>query len=81
MTYHGHVENGVVVFANGLAPAEGAVVRVAVTSAEPDTQNAPSAEGETLYDQLADFVGIANDFARNHDHYVHGAPKLPETSE
>lgn len=45
----------------------------------PNEAPAPSAKGKTLAERYAKYVGIANDlpedFAENHDHYLHGAPK------
>lgn len=80
MTYHGHVVNGVVVFDGGSAPREGTEVRVIVTSPPEAASN--GSEVPTLLESVADFIGIADDllsdFARNHDHYIHGSPKLPE---
>ena len=51
--------------------------RVEITLPE---QSARTAEGdETLFDVLRDFIGKAEglpeDFAGEHDHYIHGTPK------
>ena len=79
MTYHGHIENGKVVLDEAVDLPDGAKVEITAVeeSAEPDT-----ARGETLYDQLKHVIGKAKglppDFARNHDHYIHGAPKLED---
>ena len=78
MTYRGHVENGVVVLDPPAELPEGAVVEVSLI----DSASGPDeAEGQTLYEQYKDVIGIAeglpSDLARNHDHYLHGQPKKP----
>lgn len=71
----GIVQNGVVVFAPGAVLPEGTHVRVEpVALREPPTE-----QGGANLQWLLDMAGIANDLptdmARNHDHYLHGAPK------
>ena len=48
-------------------------------STAPDS--AASAPRRTLAERYAKFVGLADDLppdmAKNHDHYLHGAPKRP----
>ncbi|MEX0702441.1 MAG: hypothetical protein WD069_10135 [Planctomycetales bacterium] len=70
MTYHGRVENGVIVLDEPVALPEGTEVLV-----EPIA--APA--GKSLAERFADVIGAATElpeeFARNHDHYIHGAPK------
>lgn len=77
MTYRGHVKDGVVVLDEPAALPEGASVEVAVCPdglSDEEVRNSP-----TLYETLKDYIGIADDlpadFAENHDHYIHGAPK------
>ena len=54
--------------------------RVEVTL--PEETPRVSEGGETLFDLLADCIGKAKglpaDFAAEHDHYIHGAPKRSE---
>jgi hypothetical protein len=67
MTYKGHVQNGVVVLDEPTDLPDGAEVRVELASGEP-----------TLYQELADIVGIVDgpsDLAEHHDYYAHGKPK------
>lgn len=76
MSYRGRVKNGVVEFEGGLRPPEGAVVRVepVESAAEFDA----SAADEYIRRMLAlagTAEGLPADLARNHDHYIHGAPK------
>lgn len=70
MEYEGTVKNGVIVLEDSEKLPEGTRVRV-VPVAESDQ--------ETLGQRLLKFAGIAkglpSDMARNHDHYLHGAPK------
>lgn len=71
MTYRGHVKNGVVVLDGPARLPEGASVRV-----EPVVEE----EGfESLRKGLLQFAGTVKgmpaDMARNHDRYLHGAPR------
>lgn len=77
MTYRGYVKNGVVVLDDAADLAEGTPVRV-----QPVAKKAPRkkrAATTTLGERLMRFAGRAKglprDMARNHDHYIHGAPK------
>jgi hypothetical protein len=78
MTYRGRVENGVVVLEPGVHLREGADVRV-----EPVPEAAGISEGSQEARQLREgllaFSGVVkdgpSDFARNHDHYLHGTPR------
>lgn len=71
MTYRGRVKNGVIVLDPPATLPEG--VEVEVLPAQDDLS------GPTWGDVLKDFIGKAKglpaDMARNHDHYIHGAPK------
>jgi hypothetical protein len=77
MTVNGHVENGQIVLDEAVPLVEGMKVRVEVIGTKPEGMNAD--EGPTLYDQLKPIVGAVKDlppdFAKNHDHYLHGQPK------
>ena len=70
MTYRGRVKGGVVVLEPGARLNEGADVMVELV-AKPD-------EYGSLRDGLLAFSGavkgLPSDVARNHDHYIHGAP-------
>ena len=76
MIYRGHVKNGMVVLDDDIQLPDGTQVNV-----EPvETTTSPvEAEIPTLYERLKDIVGIATDlpedFAAQHDHYIHGARK------
>jgi hypothetical protein len=69
MKYSGSVKSGVVVLDEPAALQEGTVVAVEIISGD-------SSKKEKT---LASFAGALNtlpeDFAENHDHYLHGRPK------
>ena len=71
MQLEGTVQNGVVVFDNGPQLPDGTRVEVFVRE---DAACKP-----TLRDRLLKLAGTVDDLppdmARNHDHYIHGAPK------
>ena len=72
MSYTGKIRNGVVVLDNGADLAEGTVVRV-----EPVQPAAESnGQGHRALMKLAGVIkDKPSDWARNHDHYIHGQPK------
>jgi hypothetical protein len=80
MGYRGHIKNGVVEFVQPVPLPEGAEVDVTPSETE-NGENLQGGEGEipSLYEQLKDFCGIIkdlpSDFAKNHDHYIHGTPR------
>jgi len=80
MTYHGVVKEGRVEF-DGETPEDGSRVDVTVSptpSVHPEADSAETPQ-TTLYEVMKGLIGKAEglppDFARNHDHYIHGAPK------
>ncbi len=74
MNYRGTVRNGVVEFEEGPVPADGTSVVV-----EPVEAERPTGGEKSLPEALLELAGIIDDlpadFARNHDHYIHGQPK------
>ena len=78
MTCEGTVKNGVVVF-KADPPPEG--TDVSVTPVSPVDQPTPdtAADEGDIWTEMEKFVGRAPDLpedaARNHDHYLYGAPK------
>jgi hypothetical protein len=68
MSIRGHVQNGVVVLADGVSLPDGTAVRV--ESLERADQSS------SLQGQLLDWAGkgveLPADLARRHDHYLHG---------
>ncbi len=70
MTYRGRVKNGVVVLEGAVSLSEGTMVRV-----EPIEEPESDADG-SVYERLGRMAGrvkgLPHDFARQHDHYLHG---------
>jgi hypothetical protein len=78
MVYFGHVKNGMVVFDPPISLPEGLEVAVDIperaVEARIDRESAPS-PGPTLLKYSGKAVGLPEDAARNHDHYLYGTPK------
>ena len=78
MVYRGHVKGGVVVLEPPAVLPEGVEVRVEVV---PPGIERPllDEQGKTLGQKLMKYavraVGLPEDSAVNHDHYLYGAPK------
>ena len=76
MTYKGHIENGAVVFDEPVDLPEGARVRIDVCQTPLQSeQEYPSSLAETLAPYTGKAVGLPEDAAENHDHYLLGTPK------
>lgn len=79
MTYLAHVKHGEIVLDEPVALPEGSAVSISLLPASKALPEANDEECPTLYEQFKDIIGIAEglptDFAVNHDHYIHGAPK------
>ena len=77
MVYRGHVENGVIQLEGSVVLPEGAEVRVEVMAPTPGGET--EAGGVSLYERLKPVIGaikgLPEDFAQNHDHYLHGRAK------
>jgi hypothetical protein len=77
MTYRGSVKNGVVVLEAGAKLADGTVVRVqpfALPRAKKANQNNGTL-GQRLLKFAGSVKGLPKDMAKNHDYYIHGAPR------
>ncbi len=76
MVYHGHIKNGQIVLDESVRLPEGAAVRVDVASnGEAVKSNGDAAPWGTVFaDLVGKAEGLPSDMARNHDHYLHGAP-------
>ena len=72
MTFMGKVKDGLIVLEPPAGLPDGTVVRV-------ETVNKDAEFGKDSADDLSEFIGAAkglpSDFARNHDHYIHGCKK------
>lgn len=78
MTVLGHVENGRIILDEAVPLTDGMQVRVELL-ASGNEQPVEEEQIPTLYERHKSFIGIVKDlppdFARNHDHYLHGQPK------
>ena len=72
MTYRGTIRNGVVELEDGKDLPDGAIVRVELVDPPRDDPGPGHARLMKLAGVIKD--GPA-DWARNHDHYLHGQPK------
>lgn len=74
MSFMSVVENDVIKLPSGFHLPDG--TRVAV---EPVTETTDEKDMPTLYEVFEKFIGKAEglpeDFAAEHDHYIHGTPK------
>jgi hypothetical protein len=75
-TYTGEIRNGVVVFEEPTPPLpEGTKVRI-----EPvDLESALGDLSAMLLAVAGKASGLPSDLAENHDHYLHGTPKRPQS--
>ena len=78
MTLLGHIENGVIVLDDATTLPDGMRVRVEVVPVGK-TQAEEVEEPKTLHDRYQSVIGVIDDmpedFAAQHDHYIHGTPK------
>jgi hypothetical protein len=70
MEYHGTVQNGVVVFDSPQPLPEGLKVKVVVEDTEADQPTLLN-----LLNHAGALSDMPSDFAKQHDHYIHGTPK------
>ncbi|RIK70433.1 MAG: hypothetical protein DCC67_20765 [Planctomycetota bacterium] len=66
------MKNGTITLDDPVTLPEGSAVNVVLVD--------DSRVAETAFDRLREFAGNVEgpeDWAKNHDHYIHGAPKLP----
>ena len=77
MTLLGHVHNGQIIFESPIVLPEGAQVRVEVVNDEASlpTSNGPQSLSQKFMKYAGRAKGLPADFARNHDHYIHGTPR------
>jgi hypothetical protein len=78
MVYRGHVKNGVVVLDSPDRLPEGVEVRLEIVPVESEGPLLDE-QGQTLGQKLMKYagraVGLPEDAALQHDHYLYGAPK------
>ena len=70
MTLIGKVSNGMVVLPPGTCLPEGAEIRIEWEDTEKE-----QSVGQKLLSLAGIAKGLPEDFAENHDHYLHGTPK------
>jgi len=78
MVYSGHIKNGVVVFDQPVALPDGLEVCIEVpekASTTPISEEQIPTPSEILLKYAGKAVGLPEDAARNHDHYLYGTPK------
>jgi hypothetical protein len=78
MVYSGHIKNGVVVFDQPVILPDGLEVSIDVpekASIQPESEEQISSPTESLLKYAGKAVGLPEDSARNHDHYLYGTPK------
>jgi hypothetical protein len=77
MTLFGHVQDGRIVLDQPVVLPDGVSVRIEFVP----PKDAGGRGGPSLLETLGDVVGaiddLPDDLARNHDHYLYGAPKRP----
>jgi hypothetical protein len=72
MTYRGKIKNGAVVLDQPVPLPDGVEVEIVPAS---NGQALPPTWAEVFRDITGKAEGLPPDMARNHDHYLHGAPK------
>lgn len=82
MTLEGHIQNGQIILHHNAPLPEGVKVRIEFldsNTSESNTSEEASDELPSLYERVKPFIGsvkgLPEDFAKNHDHYLHGQPK------
>ena len=75
MPYRGHVQNGVVVLDEDVRLGEGTEVLVQILLGDTKPKREELSDFERLKDVIGKAEGLPEDFAENHDHYIHGVPK------
>lgn len=75
MTYSGTVKNGVVVLEGLEGLPDGTRVRVEPVEADATPARGSKTLGEALLELAGAIDDLPADFARNHDHYIHGQPR------
>ncbi len=78
MVYSGHIKNGVVVFDKPVVLPDGLEVCIEVpekASKTPINEEQIPTPSETLLKYAGKAVGLPEDAASNHDHYLYGTPK------
>lgn len=75
MTYKGHVENGAIVLDDPVELPEGAIIRFEIETTPEQTEDSIPTLAERYAGFIGKAVGLPEDAAENHDHYLYGLPK------
>jgi len=75
LKYTGTVVDGVVVFENGHVPPNGTAVEIVPLEAETTKGETPDKPFSFLLKYAGIITDMPEDFAAQHDHYIHGTPK------
>jgi hypothetical protein len=75
MTYTGHIKNGTIVLDGTPNLPEGARVVIETIPADQQLPSEPNSLSALLLKFAGTVKDMPSDFARNHDHYIHGQPK------
>lgn len=75
MVYRGKVKGGVIIPPRGVKLAEGEQVTFEVVKTKRVFKHRQRSLAEVFKDVIGKAHGLPPDFAENHDHYIHGAPK------
>jgi len=79
MTYKGHVKSGVIVLDDACTLPEGMSVEVIPRLPEQAQIPEQDTPHTSFYESIKEFIGciddLPEDFAANHDHYIHGVPR------
>lgn len=78
MTYLGHFEDGIIVLDDPVNLPDGAKVRVELLptgNVAQKTESPPTGHYEHYESIIGAINDLPEDFAAQHDHYIHGTPK------
>lgn len=75
MTYKGHVKNGTIVLDDPVKLPEGAIIRFEIETGPGQPEKSMPTLAERYVDFIGKAVGLPEDAAENHDHYLYGLPK------
>jgi hypothetical protein len=78
MVYNGHIEKGVVIIDDPVTLPEGLKVQIETAPTGPYERAAKDNTetlGQMLLKHAGKAVGLPQDLAENHDHYLYGTPK------
>ncbi|MCF6287232.1 MAG: hypothetical protein L3K26_18930 [Candidatus Hydrogenedentes bacterium] len=75
MTYKGYIQNGMIVLDEPTDLPDGVQVRIDICDSEVLAKEKIPTLAEALAPFIGKAVGMPEDAAENHDHYLYGTPK------